>query len=164
MSTSNYEFRVFIIGDYQVGKNSIVKRFKKLNSTQTEDDNFFVPGNPKTEYGLDKLNSKEAQEKYEKYQQLDVIDKGYVRKQIERKNLMKFKKIFIVGKIKEIAKYDKQIELNKNSWNRLVTLKEVLNKINIYTAEVILLKEKKLLQCEEIINKYKKEKYFTNCV
>ena len=98
MTTSNYECRVFVIGDYQVGKNSIVKRFKKLNSTQTEDDNFFVPGNPKTEYGLDKLNSKEAQEKYEKYQQLDVIDKGYVRKQIERKNLMKFKKIFIVGK------------------------------------------------------------------
>ena len=93
MTTSNYECRVFVIGDYQVGKNSIVKRFKKLNSTQTEDDNFFVPGNPKTEYGLDKLNSKEAQEKYEKYQQLDVIDKGYVRKQIERKNLMKFKKI-----------------------------------------------------------------------
>ena len=98
MSTTNFEFRVFIIGDYQVGKNSIVKRFKKLNSTQTEEDNYFVPGNPKTEYGLEKIKSKEDQEKFEKYQQLDVVDKGYVRKQIERKSLMKFKKIFIVGK------------------------------------------------------------------
>ena len=98
MSTSNYEFRVFVIGDFQVGKSSIVKRFKKLNSTQTEDDNYFIPGNPKAEFGLDKINTKEAQEKFDKYQQLDVIEKGFVRKQIERKNLMKFKKIFIVGK------------------------------------------------------------------
>ena len=98
MSTSNYEFRVFVIGDFQVGKSSIVKRFKKLNSTQTEDDNYFIPGNPKAEFGLDKINIKENQEKFDKYQQLDVIEKGFVRKQIERKNLMKFKKIFIVGK------------------------------------------------------------------
>ena len=98
MSTSNYEFRVFVIGDFQVGKSSIVKRFKKLNSTQTEDDNYFIPGNPKAEFGLDKINTKEDQEKFDKYQQLDVIEKGFVRKQIERKNLMKFKKIFIVGK------------------------------------------------------------------
>ena len=98
MSTSNYEFRVFVIGDFQVGKSSIVKRFKKLNSTQTEDDNYFIPGNPKAEFGLDKINTKEHQEKFDKYQQLDVIQKGFVRKQIERKNLMKFKKIFIVGK------------------------------------------------------------------
>ena len=100
MSTTNYEFRVFIIGDYQVGKNSIVRRFKKLNSTQTEEDNYFIPGNPKTEFGLEKIQSKEDQEKFDKYQQLDVIDKGYIRKQIERKNLMKFKKIFIVGKLR----------------------------------------------------------------
>ena len=98
MSTSNYEFRVFVIGDFQVGKSSIVKRFKKLNSTQTEDDNYFIPGNPKAEFGLDKINTKEDQEKFDKYQQLEVIEKGFVRKQIERKNLMKFKKIFIVGK------------------------------------------------------------------
>ena len=98
MSTSNYEIRVFVIGDYQVGKSSIVKRFKKLNSTQTEEDNYFIPGSPKAEYGLDKIKTKEDQEKFDKYKQLDVVDKGYVRKQIERKNLMKFKKIFIVGK------------------------------------------------------------------
>ena len=82
--------------------------------------------------------------------------KELIKKKNELKEIINKKRI-ILEKIKEIAKYDKQIELNKNSWNRLVTLKEVLNKINIYTAEVILLKEKKLLQSEEIINKYKKE-------
>ena len=82
--------------------------------------------------------------------------KELIKKKNELKEIIN-KKRAILEKIKEIAKYDKQIELNKNSWNRLVTLKEVLNKINIYTAEVILLKEKKLLQSEEIINKYKKE-------
>ena len=100
MSTTNFEFRVFVIGDYQVGKNSIVKRFKKLNSTQTEEDNYFVPGNPKIEFGLDKIKTKEDQEKFKKYQQLDDYEKAYIRKQIERKSLMKFKKIFIVGKIR----------------------------------------------------------------
>ena len=98
MSTSNYEIRVFIIGDYQVGKNSIVKRFKKMNSTQTEDDNYFIPGNPKTEYGLEKISTKEDQEKFGGCRRLKDIQKLFIRKQIERKNLMKFKKIFIVGK------------------------------------------------------------------
>ena len=95
---TSFEIRVLVIGDYQVGKNAIVKRFKKLNSTQTEEDNYFVQGDPKNDYGLGKVKSKAAQEKFEKYQQLDVADKSLVRKQIERKNLMKFKKIFIVGK------------------------------------------------------------------
>ena len=94
---SSFEIRVFVIGDYQVGKNSIVQRFKKLNSTETEEDNFFIQGDPKNDYGLGKIKTKETEEKLAKYQQLDVADKGLVRKQIERKTLMKFKKIFIVG-------------------------------------------------------------------
>ena len=94
---NSFEIRVFLIGDYQVGKNSIVHRFKKLNSTQTEDDNYFIQGDPKDDYGLGKEKSEKSQEKFAKYQQLDVSDKSLVRKQIERKNLMKFKKIFIVG-------------------------------------------------------------------
>ena len=94
---NSFEIRVFIIGDNQVGKNSIVQRFKKLNSTQTEVDDYFVQEDPKDEYGLGKVKTKESLEKLGKYQQLDVADKGLVRKQIERKSLMKFKKIFIVG-------------------------------------------------------------------
>ena len=94
---NSYEIRVFVIGDYQVGKNSIVQRFKKLNSTETEEDNYFIQGDPKNEYGLGKIQTKESLEKLAKYQQLDVPDKSLVRKQIERRTLMKFKKIFIVG-------------------------------------------------------------------
>ena len=94
---SSFEIRVFVIGDYQVGKNSIVKRFKKLNSTQTEEDHYFIQGDPKNEYGLGKEKSKKALEKFSKYQQLETADKSLVRKQIERKNLMQFKKMFIVG-------------------------------------------------------------------
>ena len=97
---NSFELRVFVIGDYQVGKNSIVQRFKKLNSTQTEEDNYFIQNDPRDEYGLGKTKSKVTEEKFAKYQQLDNVDKGLVRKQIERKNLMKFKKIFIVGHTK----------------------------------------------------------------
>ena len=73
-----------------------------------------------------------------------------------------FKKILekrkeIMNQRKEIHLYEKQIKINKNSWNRLVTLKEILNKINTYTSEFILLKEKKLSRCNQIINKYKNE-------
>ena len=101
MSSSNYEIRVFIIGDFQVGKNSIVKRFKKLNSTQTEEDNYFIPGNPKADSDKDKIKTKEEKkpkEKFHRRQQKVDIEKINERKQNERKNLMKFKKIFIVGK------------------------------------------------------------------
>ena len=94
---NSFEIRVFIIGDYQVGKNAIVQRFKKLNSTETEEDNYFIQGDPKNEYGLGKIQTKESLEKLAKYQQLDLPDKSLVRKQIERRTLMKFKKIFIVG-------------------------------------------------------------------
>ena len=94
---NSFEIRVFVIGDYQVGKNSIVQRFKKLNSTETEEDNYFIQGDPKNEYGLGKIQTKESLEKLAKYQQLDLPDKSLVRKQIERRTLMKFKKIFIVG-------------------------------------------------------------------
>ena len=152
MSTSNYEFRVFIIGDYQVGKNSIAKRFKKLNSTQTEDDNYFIPENPKNEFGLEKVKSKEDQEKFEKYMQLDVADKGYIRKQIERKNLMKFKKIFIVGKTRiefnffPIKSADEKIvtgpsdprdeEEEVKFGNKLISFKNTQEEIkNIFTKE-----------------------------
>ena len=93
---SVYEIRVFLIGDYQVGKKSIVQRFKKLNSTGTEDDNFFVPEDLKLEYEKELKKTEKQNEKFDKDNKLERIEKGMIRKQIERKNLMKFKKIFIV--------------------------------------------------------------------
>ena len=95
-----FEIRVFVIGDYQVGKKSIVRRFKKLNSTETEDDNYFIEGDPRDEYGLGKNKSTTTNEKFEKFQDLEDEEKSMIRKQIERKNLMKFKKVFIVEKVR----------------------------------------------------------------
>ena len=66
---NSFEIRVFVIGDYQVGKNSLVQRFIKLNSTETEEDNYFIQCDPKNDYGLGKLKTKETEEKLAKYQQ-----------------------------------------------------------------------------------------------
>jgi hypothetical protein len=150
---NNFEIRVFITGDYQVGKSSIVQRFKKLNSTQTENDDYFFPEDPKDEYGLGKIKTKETSEKLAKYQQLDDVEKILVRKQIERKSLMKFKKIFIVGHtrlefnffpiksadektvtgITENKEDDEEIKFG----NKLINFKNVINEIRkIYVKDL----------------------------
>ena len=67
----------------------------------------------------------------------------------ERKKILKEKQ--------NILTCHKNIELMKNSWNRLITLKETLTKINSYTAEIISIKEKKISSCKEEIKKYKNE-------
>ena len=150
---NSFEIRVFITGDYQVGKSSIVQRFKKLNSTQTENDDYFFPEDPKDEYGLGKIKTKETSEKLAKYQQLDDVEKILVRKQIERKSLMKFKKIFIVGHtrlefnffpiksadektvtgITENKEDDEEIKFG----NKLINFKNVINEIRkIYVKDL----------------------------
>ena len=150
---NSFEIRVFITGDYQVGKSSIVRRFKKLNSTQTENDDYFFPEDPKDEYGLGKIKTKETSEKLAKYQQLDDVEKILVRKQIERKSLMKFKKIFIVGHtrlefnffpiksadektvtgITENKEDDEEIKFG----NKLINFKNVINEIRkIYVKDL----------------------------
>ena len=78
------------------------------------------------------------------------------KKKLELKKLIE-KRNTLMNQRKEVPLYEKKIMLNKNSWNRLVTLKEILNKINTYTSEVILLKEKKIAQSYGIIDKYKKD-------
>ena len=67
----------------------------------------------------------------------------------ERKKILKEKE--------KILTCHKKIEYNKNSWNRLITIKELLTKINTYTEEIISMKEKKISSCEKEITKYKKE-------
>ena len=51
----------------------------------------------------------------------------------------------------------KNMELKKISWNRLVTLKEILTKVNTYIKEIISIKEKKMSVCDGEMKKYKKE-------
>ena len=142
---NSFEIRVFLIGDYQVGKNAIAQRFKKLNSTETEEDNYFIQGDPKNDFGLGKIKSKADEEKSQKYKELDVAEKSLVRKQIERKNLMKFKKVFIVGKSRlefnffpiKSAEEKTAPSVNENKeeeeeirfGNKLISLKNVVDEI-----------------------------------
>jgi hypothetical protein len=63
----------------------------------------------------------------------------------------------VLEKRQQILSCHKFIESNKGSWNRLITLKEILTKINTYTTEVITIKEKKISNCDKEIQKYKEE-------
>jgi hypothetical protein len=49
------------------------------------------------------------------------------------------------------------MEVTKISWNRLVTLKEILTKINTYIVEILSIKERKIEVCDDEIKKYKEE-------
>jgi hypothetical protein len=53
-----YEIRFFLIGDLAVGKRSIAQRFKKLNTSKTEKDKFFVKKDPRDAYGIGKKKIK----------------------------------------------------------------------------------------------------------
>ena len=88
--TDHIEVRVYIIGDYGVGKRAIAKRFKKLNSTETLQDHFFVQGDPRDAYGLGKKKDEKLLEAYNSY---SIMDKYSIRKEIERIDLMTFAKV-----------------------------------------------------------------------
>lgn len=81
----------------------------------------------------------------------ELLNKKKVIKELieERKKVLEQKK--------KILLCHKNIEINKNSWNRLVTLKEILTKINTYIAEIISIKVKKISSCDDIIKKYEQE-------
>ena len=90
-----YEIRFFLIGDLAVGKRSITQRFKKLNTSKTEKDKFFVKKDPRDAYGIGKKKNKKL---LEQYNSLSVMDKFTIRKEIERIDLMQFSKTIIINK------------------------------------------------------------------
>ena len=79
-----------------------------------------------------------------------------INKKKELKSLIEKRKKILEEK-KNILSYNKILENNKNSWNRFVTLKEILTKINAYTTEIISIKEKKISSCNTEIEKYQKD-------
>ena len=79
-----FEIRVFLIGDLGVGKKSIVQRFKKLNTTKTSIDKYFIQKDPRDAYG-EKKNKKLQ----EQYNSLSDMDKLVIRKEFERINKRK---------------------------------------------------------------------------
>jgi len=72
------------------------------------------------------------------------------------KTLIEERKIIYEEKYK-ILSSKKNLEITKNSWTRLITLKELLTNINAFTSEIIVIKEKKIAECNTEIEKYKKE-------
>ena len=113
MNDEFFEIRVFLIGDLGVGKKSIVQRFKKLNTTKTSIDKYFIQKDPRDVYGIGEKKNKKLQEQYNS---LSDIDKLVIRKEFERIDLMTFSKLISINEyhitlnffpIKEAEKIDK---------------------------------------------------------
>ena len=77
----SYEIRIYLIGEPLVGKNSIAKRFLKLNTSKTVQDNFFLKKDPNELYK--KSNNDD------KYKQLSNEMKLEIRKEIKRLEVQK---------------------------------------------------------------------------
>ncbi len=97
-----YEIRIFLIGDLAVGKRSITQRFKKLNTTKTFKDKYFITKDPRDAYGIGKKQNKKLASQYNS---LNVMDKFTIRKEIERIDLMTFSKQIIVNKYNIILNF-----------------------------------------------------------
>ena len=80
----------------------------------------------------------------------------FLRKKKELKALIEERKKALKEKEK-ILSCHKNLEIAKNSWNRLVTLKEILTKINTFSAEVQAIKKNRIDLCKEEIKIYKDE-------
>ena len=79
-----------------------------------------------------------------------------INKKKELKTLIEERKNIYEEKHR-ILSSQKNFEITKSSLNRLISLKEILTKINSFTAEIIVIKEKKIAECNSEIEKYKKE-------
>ena len=90
-----FEIRVFLIGDLAVGKRSITQRFKKLNTTKTSEDRYFIQKDPRDAYGIGKKKNKKLQDQYNA---LSDMDKFTIRKEFERIDLMTFSKQISINK------------------------------------------------------------------
>ena len=92
ISDNILEIRVYLIGDYNVGKKSIIKRFKTLNSSKTTGD---ITNKPKK----NKLNNDSLDniEESKKEKELNQEQKDFLKKEEIRQNLMKLTKIYTIG-------------------------------------------------------------------
>ena len=82
--------------------------------------------------------------------------KELMSKKKELKSILEERRKVLENKQK-ILLCHKNMEVTKISWNRLVTLKEILTKINTYIVEILSIKERKIEVCDDEIKKYKEE-------
>lgn len=94
-SVNYYEIRVYLIGDYYVGKKSIANRFKLLNSTSTtfEKSNGAAVNNSTTNKDAKNKKTKPPEEKIE-YNEEELEE---IRQENKRQELMCFTKVFSIG-------------------------------------------------------------------
>ena len=91
----NYlEIRVYLIGDYYVGKKAIVKRFKVLNSTSTTEEK---EPEKKKEKNTAQEGKKAKPPEEEDKKQLSEEEIEEIRKENQRQQLMQFTKTFVIG-------------------------------------------------------------------
>jgi hypothetical protein len=95
ISNNILEIRVYLIGDYYVGKKSIVKRFRTLNASKTSGDTPTI----KKKEEKNKTNDDENDEdnKEEEKKELTQEQKDFLKKEEIRQNLMKITKVFTLG-------------------------------------------------------------------
>jgi hypothetical protein len=75
-----------------------------------------------------------------------------INKKKELKTLIEERKNIYEEKHR-ILSSQKNFEITKSSLNRLISLKEILTKINSFTAEIIVIKEKKIAECNSEVEK-----------
>lgn len=97
-NSNHYELRVYLIGDYAVGKKAIINRFRILNSTKTTKDNFFAePPKPKPQRKASNESSDDDNKKIfiPKEPTPEELEEERLRK--IRENYMAYTKIYSLG-------------------------------------------------------------------
>ena len=84
--SDDLELRIYLIGEYNVGKKSIIKRFKLVNSSKT-------------------FEKKPKKTENENQNELSPEEKEFLHKEKIRQNLMNFTKIYQIGKKKLYLKF-----------------------------------------------------------
>ena len=144
ISNNVLEIRVYLIGDYNVGKKSIIKRFRTLNSSKTTGDTLNKRKNEKTKSDNDQEDDNEETKKDKELNQ-EQID--FLKKEEIRQNLMKLTKIYTIGNkaiyinfypcleaipLKRNYNYDEEDEDYEFEKNYKITLKPTQKELEQY--------------------------------
>ena len=92
--SDDLELRIYLIGEYNVGKKSIIKRFKLVNSSKTYEKST-KKSNDENENDNDNENENENEPDQK---ELTNEEKEFLHKEKLRQNLMNFTKIYQIGK------------------------------------------------------------------
>ena len=98
--SDDLELRIYLIGEYNVGKKSIIKRFKLVNSSKTYEKSTKKSNDENENSENENENENEPDQK-----ELTNEEKEFLHKEKLRQNLMNFTKIYQIGKKKLYLKF-----------------------------------------------------------